>query len=195
MHQLRVNVMKKDQKDKMNDLETKRTTILESYTEAHMDLKSNLVKDDNGDSASDSHSNLNRWENYFCQLQNVHMINVVRQIEVHTAEPLVPEPSSLRWRLLLLGVDQIVAEFGQAGGNSLRSETYEVLNCIWNKEELPKQWKKSFMLFIRRLIELTVVISKVLLLTTAENFIHRSFVKFNTVCGQNCCGSLAWISK
>jgi hypothetical protein len=37
---------------------------------------------------------VNRWKNYFCQLLNVHGFNDIRQTEIHTAEPLVPEPSS-----------------------------------------------------------------------------------------------------
>jgi hypothetical protein len=32
--------------------------------------------------------------NYFSQLLNVHGVNDVRQTEIHTAEPLVPEPSA-----------------------------------------------------------------------------------------------------
>jgi hypothetical protein len=39
---------------------------------------------------------LNRWKNYFSQLLNVHNFSDVRQIEVHTAEPLVPGPSRLQ---------------------------------------------------------------------------------------------------
>jgi hypothetical protein len=46
------------------------------------------VKDENGDLLANFHNILNRWKNYFSQLLNVH--NDVRQIEVHTAEPLVP---------------------------------------------------------------------------------------------------------
>jgi hypothetical protein len=38
---------------------------------------------------------LNRWNNYFSQLLHVHNVSDVRQIEVHTAEPLVPGPSRL----------------------------------------------------------------------------------------------------
>jgi hypothetical protein len=34
---------------------------------------------------------LNRWKNYFAQLLNVHRVSGVRQI--HTAEPLVSDPS------------------------------------------------------------------------------------------------------
>jgi hypothetical protein len=51
------------------------------------------VKDENGDLPVDSHNILNRWKNYFPQLLNVHNVSEVRQIEVHTAEPLVPGPS------------------------------------------------------------------------------------------------------
>jgi hypothetical protein len=36
---------------------------------------------------------LNRWKNYFSQLLNAHRVSDVRQIEIHTAEPLLPDPS------------------------------------------------------------------------------------------------------
>jgi hypothetical protein len=52
-----------------------------------------MVKEENGDLA-DSDSILNRWKNYFCQLLNIHGVKDIRQTEIHTAEPLVPEPSS-----------------------------------------------------------------------------------------------------
>ena len=42
---------------------------------------------------------LARWRNHFSQLLNVHGVNDVRQTEVHTAEPLVPEPSSFEVEL------------------------------------------------------------------------------------------------
>jgi hypothetical protein len=53
------------------------------------------VKDENGDLLADSNNILNRWKNYISQLLNVHNISDVKQIEVHTAEPLVPGPCSL----------------------------------------------------------------------------------------------------
>jgi hypothetical protein len=55
--------------------------------------RSNLVKDENGDLLADSHNSVNIWKNYFSQLLNVHRVSDVRQIEIHTAEPLVPDPS------------------------------------------------------------------------------------------------------
>jgi hypothetical protein len=36
----------------------------------------------------------NTWENYFCQLLNVHEIRDVRQMKIHADEPLVPEPGT-----------------------------------------------------------------------------------------------------
>jgi hypothetical protein len=51
------------------------------------------VNDDNGDLLADSHDILNRWKSYFSQLLNVHNVSDVRQMEIHTAEPLVPGPS------------------------------------------------------------------------------------------------------
>jgi hypothetical protein len=48
------------------------------------------VKDENGDLLADSENILNRWKNDFSHLLNVHNVSDVRQIEVHTTEPLVP---------------------------------------------------------------------------------------------------------
>jgi hypothetical protein len=47
------------------------------------------VKDENGDLLADSHSILNRWKNYYSQLLNVHRVSDVRQVEIHTGDPLV----------------------------------------------------------------------------------------------------------
>jgi hypothetical protein len=70
---------------------------------------------------------------------------------MHTAEPFVPEPSAsevevpvgkLR-RYKSPGIDQIPAELIQAGGETLHSEIHKLIKLIWNKEELPHQWKVS----------------------------------------------------
>jgi hypothetical protein len=49
------------------------------------------LKVENGNLLANSHNILNRWKNYSCQLLNVYGINYVRQAEMHTTEPLVPE--------------------------------------------------------------------------------------------------------
>jgi hypothetical protein len=56
-----------------------------------------IVKDENGDLVADSHSIMARWRNNFSQIVNVHGVSDVRQAEIHTAEPLVPEPSALEF--------------------------------------------------------------------------------------------------
>jgi hypothetical protein len=60
-----------------------------------------MVKARNGDLLADSHNILYMWKNYFCQLLNVLGVNDVRQTEIHTAEPLVPEPSSSEFRIAI----------------------------------------------------------------------------------------------
>jgi hypothetical protein len=70
--------------------------------------------------------------------------------EMHTAEPLLSEPSSFEVKIAteklsrytLPGTDQILAEMIQAVGNTLRSVIYKLVNSIWNKEELQQQWKE-----------------------------------------------------
>jgi hypothetical protein len=62
--------------------------------------RSNLVKDENGDLLADSHNILNRWKNYFSQLLNVHRASDVRPIEIHTAEPLVLDPSPFEFEIV-----------------------------------------------------------------------------------------------
>jgi len=54
----------------------------------------NIVKDEKGDLVADSHSIVARWRYNLSQLLNVHGVKDVGQTEVHTAEPLVPEPSA-----------------------------------------------------------------------------------------------------
>jgi len=48
-----------------------------------------------------SHSILPRWRNYFSQLLNIHGVSDGRQTEIHTVEPLVPEPSAVEIELAI----------------------------------------------------------------------------------------------
>ena len=63
--------------------------------------RTNIVKDDEVDLVADSHSILARWRNSFSQILNVHGVNDLRQTEIHTAEPLVPEPSAFDFELAI----------------------------------------------------------------------------------------------
>jgi len=66
---------------------------------------------------------MTRWRNCFSQLLNVHGAKDVRQEEIHTAEPLEPEPSAFEVELVIKKlkshktprIDQIPAELIKAG--------------------------------------------------------------------------------
>ena len=52
-----------------------------------------------------------RWRNHFSQLVNACDVNNVRQTEIHTAEPFVPELSILRMGWLLKGKNTEIIEY------------------------------------------------------------------------------------
>jgi hypothetical protein len=120
--------------------------------------RNNLVKDENGDLLSDSHNILNRGKNYFSQLLSVHNVSHVGQIEVQMAEPLVPGLSHLEVEIAIAkltkykspGNDKIPAELIQTGGEMLLSAIHKLFNSIWNKEQLPDQWKESIIVPIHK---------------------------------------------
>jgi hypothetical protein len=68
----------------------------------------------------------------------VHNVIDVRQIEVHTAEPLVPGPSRLEVEIAIAklikyespGSNQIPAELIQAGGEILLSTIHKLINSV-----------------------------------------------------------------
>jgi hypothetical protein len=107
--------------------------------------RNNFVKDENGSLLADSNNLLNRRKNYFSWLLNVHNVSDVRQIEVHTAEPLVPGPNRLEVEIAIPklkrykspGSDQIPAELILAGGEMLLPAIHKLINSIWKKGELP----------------------------------------------------------
>jgi hypothetical protein len=91
------------------------------------------------------------WNNYFSHLFNVHNVSNVWQREIHTDEPLVPDPSHPEAEIVIAnlrkyespGIDQILAKSIQAGGETLVYVTHKLINSIWNKKEMPDQWKES----------------------------------------------------
>jgi hypothetical protein len=60
-----------------------------------------IVKDEKGDVVADSHSIMARWRNYFSQILNVHGVEDDGQVEIHIAQPLVPEPSAFEVELAI----------------------------------------------------------------------------------------------
>jgi hypothetical protein len=105
-------------------------------------LRTNIARDVKGDLFVDFHSILNRQRNHFSQLLNVLGIDYVRrQTEIHTAEPILREPSAFgdevtteklkRYRSP--GTDQILAEMIKAGVGTIHSDIHKHINSVWRK--------------------------------------------------------------
>jgi hypothetical protein len=110
----------------------------------------NIMKNENGNLLADPQNVLNRWKNFFNQVLNDHGVHDVRQMDIHMAEPLVPEPNLVKAEIAIgklksyksLDSDQILAKLIKAGGGRLCSEIHKFICTIWNKEELPQQWNE-----------------------------------------------------
>jgi hypothetical protein len=71
---------------------------------------------------------------------------------MHISEPLAPDPSSCEVEIAiaklekykLQGIDEILVELVEAGGETLLSSIHKLINSIWNKEELHDQWKEYY---------------------------------------------------
>ena len=93
-------------------------------------------------------------EGMISQLFNVHGFSDVRQTEINTAEPLMSEPSDFGVEMAIEklkrdispGTDQNPAELIKTGCRTIRFEIRKLIISIWDKEELPEEWKKSVIL-------------------------------------------------
>ena len=72
---------------------------------------------------ADTYNIVARWRRYFSQLLNVQGVNDIKHTEIHTAEPLVSEPSAFQVEMATEklkshkspGIDQIPAELRRQG--------------------------------------------------------------------------------
>jgi hypothetical protein len=100
--------------------------------------RANIVEDEDDDLVMDSHHILARWGKHFSQLFNAHGVSEVRETEIHTAEPLVPETSAFDIEMAVEklkghkspGTDQISAKLIMAGGRTICSEIHELV-VVW----------------------------------------------------------------
>jgi hypothetical protein len=107
-------------------------------------IRINILKDENGNPLADPQNILNWWKIFFNQMLNVHGVHDVRQMDIHTAEPLVPEPSLVEVEIAIVklksykspGADQIPTKFIKGRNETLLSETHNLIISIWNKEKL-----------------------------------------------------------
>ena len=128
--------------------------------------RNTIVKDEKGDLVANTHGIMARWRNYFSQLLNVHEVKDVRQAEIHSIEPLVPEPNAFEVELTIeklrnhksQGIDQIPAELIKQGVGQFAVIFINLLflfgirrNCLMNGRS------RSQYLSIRRGIKQTVI--------------------------------------
>jgi hypothetical protein len=102
--------------------------------------------------------------------ENVHRVSDVGQIEIHTAELLVPEPSPFGVEIAIAklkkyklpGSDKVPAELIQAGCETLQSGIYKLSLIVFGVRKNCLINGRSLLLyqFTRRVIKLTVVIIK-----------------------------------
>ena len=102
------NKKKADLKAKIEELETnsKIKNIRDLYRgisdfKKGYHSRSNVVKNEKGDLVADSYSIVDRWTNCFSQLLNVLAVNDIKHTDIHTAEPLVPEPRAFEFDLAI----------------------------------------------------------------------------------------------
>jgi hypothetical protein len=141
------------------------------------------------------------WKGFFNQVLNAHGVHDVRQMDIHTAEPLVPEPSLVEVEITIgklksyksRSTAQISAELIKAGGETLYSEIHRLICSIWNKEELPQQWKESMIVPIHKKGDKTDCINYrgISLLSTAHKILSNILLAKLT-CQWNYWGSSVW---
>ena len=77
--------------------------------------------------------------------------NDIKQTEMHTAGPSVPEVSAFEFELAIEklkshkspGTDQIQTEMITSGRRKFRYEIHKLIISIWKKAEFPEEWKDS----------------------------------------------------
>jgi hypothetical protein len=109
------------------------------------------VNDEKGDLVTDCHTISSRWRSHYSHLSNLHGVNDVRQTEIHTTEPLMPELSAFEVEMAIEkpgrhkspGIDEIPTELIKTSCRTIRTEIHKLTNFVWSKEELPEKWKES----------------------------------------------------
>jgi hypothetical protein len=94
-----------------------------------------------------------------------------------------------------LGIDQIPAELNKAGGSKICCEIHKLINSIWNKEELPDQWKESIIVPVYKKGDKTDCSNYrgISLVNNIQNSIKHPSLKVNPICRGNYWGSSVWV--
>jgi hypothetical protein len=147
---------------------------------------------------------LSRWKYFFPRLLNVPTVNDVRQMEMHTAEQLVCDPTPYEVEILianfenykLSGIDHISAKLIQAGGEILRSRGHKPTNDVWNRVEFPKQAKEYITAPIYKKGDETVCSNyrgNITVFNFIQNVIRHPSLKIKSIRERNYWRSSVWV--
>ena len=110
-------------------------------------------KDENGNVVINEDRNMQMWSDYFRELLNVkrseaeRTFDLGRTVNAETEEP--PSFSEVEEAVHKLknnkasGEDGVIAELVKAGGKVLSTELHTLILEIWEKEEMPEDWKRA----------------------------------------------------
>jgi hypothetical protein len=78
----------------------------------------------------------------------------------------VPEPSAFEVELAIEklkshkspGIDQIPEELIKTGGRTIRCAIHKLIISIWNKEELPEEWKESIIVPVHNIMNVVLLL-------------------------------------
>ena len=120
--------------------------------------RTSSVKNGKVNLITESHRVLARWRNHFSKLYFAHGVSEVRQTEKHKAETLVLDQGGLEFDMAIEMLktnksqftNQSTVELIEAESRTIRCEIHKIINSIWNKEELPEEWKESIIVPIHK---------------------------------------------
>jgi hypothetical protein len=136
-------------------------------------------------------------------LFNVHGVSNVRQTDIHTAEPLVPEQSVYEVEIPIeklkrdksRGTDQIPAKLLMQSVEKFAVRSINLLILFGMRKKCLRSVRSpSLYLSIRREMKETVVIIEAYIGQLRTKFYSHSDVKFNSLCRENDWVSSVWIS-
>ena len=92
------------------------------------------------------------------------------------------------------GIDQIPAELIKAGGITIHYEIHKLIISIWNREDLPEEWKEAIIIPMYQKGDKTDCSTQAYQFCCVQNFIQHPAVKVNSTSRGNYWVSSEWIS-
>jgi hypothetical protein len=111
-----------------------------------------MCKDENNIVITQTNQILNRWKDYFRAILNLDSNHRIQPITSDNQTEVEIQPLSYIEVCLIInklksnkagGTDNIIPELVKQGGRTLKQRLYKLILMIWEKEQLPNQWKEG----------------------------------------------------